>query len=186
MLGPTAPVRAALGFVRHRSTLPHPKRPGVRLGVFAAVNTLGKQGQLSEAEEAFRVRTNAWCDANLSLPTAHRPDLYTEACWQAEAWFSASAQDHLARLPGHLRILEAHGLLWQELRSDSPGEVLCEDQHQVVVRPWGTSLPQPKGGLDRPFPSSGPGQARWRDEAPQGWRSWEGMPGCGLGHACRA
>ncbi|WP_219416804.1 hypothetical protein [Pseudonocardia nigra] len=43
-------------------------------------------------------------------------------------------------MPGYLAILERHGVECVELRSDDPGALIYEDDHQVVV------VPHPHGG----------------------------------------
>jgi hypothetical protein len=123
-------------FIRYQSTVPHRLREGVYLGVFAMLNTLAKQGKLSPAQEAFRRAENDWFDAHLPLPTAADPALYDEAAHPlAVAWFKRTAATHLARVPGYLAILDAHGVGWHALESDDPSTILYEDAFQVVATP---------------------------------------------------
>lgn len=122
-------------FVRYQSTVPHRTRQGVYLGVFAMVNTLSKQGCLSTEQEEFPRVTNRWFDEHLPLPTDAAPDVYSEASPQAVAWFKSSAQEYLARVPGYLRILDAHMIEWNEIVTDDPGAILYEDAFQVVASP---------------------------------------------------
>jgi hypothetical protein len=105
----------------------------VLLGVFAAVNTLAKQGRLSPEQEQFRSTTNQWFDENMPLPTDSMPDLYSEAHPHVVAWFKRTATVHLAQIPGYLEILESLGVTCQALESDDPGTILYEDDYQVVA-----------------------------------------------------
>ncbi|GAA3237886.1 hypothetical protein GCM10017691_37440 [Pseudonocardia petroleophila] len=45
------------------------------------------------------------------------------------------ATEFLQLIPGYLEILRAHGVDCVEVRSDDPGRVVYEDEHQVVVVP---------------------------------------------------
>lgn len=121
--------------MRYQCAVPHGRREGVFLGVFATVNTMAKRGELSPQQEAFRRANNDWFDANMTLPTEVVPELYSEAHPQGVAWFKASAKEHLARVPGYLAILDAHGVPWHELRCVSPGTILYEDALQVIATP---------------------------------------------------
>lgn len=53
----------------------------------------------------------------------------------AASWFKASATEFLVPVPGYLAILGNHGVGCVEVRSDAPGAVLYEDEHQIVVVP---------------------------------------------------
>jgi hypothetical protein len=99
------------------------------------VNTLAKRGALTPEQEAFRRASNDWYDAHMPLPTDHVPGLYDDPGPYAVAWFKRTAYDHLARIPGYLRILDAHGVAWHELVADDPGTILYEDGFQVVATP---------------------------------------------------
>jgi hypothetical protein len=123
----------ATRFIRYDTDMPHNRREGVRLGIFAAVNTLARRGLLDAEQEAFRRANNDWYDANFPLPTDHMPGLYDEH-QQAAAWFKAEATACLARVPGYLAILDAHGVGWRALERDDPGVVVYEDAFQVVTR----------------------------------------------------
>jgi hypothetical protein len=120
-------------FVRYQTTMLHPRRPGVRLGIFAAVNTLARRGQLDAEQERFRAETNRWFDANMPLPTDTDPTLYSDERPLVAAWFKLTSEPQLARVPGYLAILDAHGIEWTELRATDPGPILYEDPYQVVV-----------------------------------------------------
>lgn len=131
MMVPESPVLA--GFVRYETLMTHPRRPLLRLGIFAAVNTLAKRGLLTADEEAFRRATNVWYNANIPLPTASRPDLYGEAWPDGVAWFKRTAYEPLARVPGYLRILEFHVIPWEARQGHDVGLILYEDEVQVVA-----------------------------------------------------
>ncbi|MFD6312807.1 hypothetical protein [Streptomyces nigra] len=103
-------------------------------GVFGLANNLARQGRLSEQQQAFRRRNNRWYDAAYTDPSTVDPRVYDEHVNPgAAAWFKPSATHLLARVPGYLPILAAHGVACQLLRSADPGRVVYEDAVQIMV-----------------------------------------------------
>lgn len=116
---------------------PHPNSRGQFTGVFGLVNNLAREGRLSEEQEAFRRRNNRWYDAAYTDPSTVDPSVYDDAVNPgAAAWFKSSARHLLARVPGYLEILAAHGVECRLLRSADPGRVVYEDDVQIVVVPY--------------------------------------------------
>ncbi|MFN3432509.1 MAG: hypothetical protein ACK46X_21505, partial [Candidatus Sericytochromatia bacterium] len=123
----SATATSASGFVRFQTPEPHHRREGVFLGIFAMVNTLGRDGRLTAEQEDFRRTTNQWFNENLPLPTEGNPALYSEAHLQSAAWFKRTAAEQLARIPGYLEILDEAGVGWHAIITDDPGPILYED-----------------------------------------------------------
>ena len=116
---------------------PHRNDRGRFTGVFGLVNNLAREGRLSEEQEAFRRLNNKWYDAAYTDPSTVDPTVYDdEVNPGAAAWFKPSATHLLARVPGYLEILSAHGVDCQVLRSTDPGQVVYEDDVQIVVVPY--------------------------------------------------
>ncbi len=118
-------------YVRFRSRFPDSR--GAFVGVFGLVNVLGRHGMLSPEEELFRRENNAWYDAAYPDPYAVLASLADRPL--AASWFRTSATSLLARLPGYLAILDHHAIAWERVETDDPGEVLYEDDRQVVADP---------------------------------------------------
>ncbi|MEV8091704.1 hypothetical protein [Streptomyces nigra] len=119
---------------------PHRNDRGRFTGVFGLVNNLAREGRLSEEQEAFRRLNNKWYDAAYTDPSTVDPTVYDdEVNPGAAAWFKPSATHLLARVPGYLEILSAHGVDCQVLRSTDPGQVVYEDDVQIVVVPYAHS-----------------------------------------------
>ncbi|WP_282692601.1 hypothetical protein [Streptomyces sp. CC208A] len=122
-------------YVRFQS--PHRNGRGHFTGIFGLINTLAREGRLSEEQELFRRSNNSWYDAAYTDPSTVGPSVYDhEINPGAAAWFKSSATHLLARIPGYLEILEAHGVDCRSLRSADPGRIIYEDDMQVVVVPY--------------------------------------------------
>jgi hypothetical protein len=52
------------------------------------------------------------------------------------SWFKDTAVAHIAKMHRLARILEAHGLPVEELRTERPGYVVYEDAFQVAAEPF--------------------------------------------------
>ncbi|MEU6546754.1 hypothetical protein [Streptomyces sp. NPDC046859] len=116
---------------------PHRNDRGRFTGVFGLVNNLAREGRLSEEQDAFRRRNNRWYDAAYTDPSTVDTSVYDDNVNPgAAAWFKPSATHLLARVPGYLEILSAHGVDCQVLRSAAPGRVVYEDDVQIVVVPY--------------------------------------------------
>ncbi|MEU3730720.1 hypothetical protein ACH4MG_12420 [Streptomyces sp. NPDC017454] len=127
--------RATVLYVRFQS--PHRNSRGHFTGVFGLVNNLARTGRLSDEQESFRRSNNSWYDAAYTDPSTIDPDIYDhEVNPGAAAWFKPSATHLLARVPGYLEILSAHGVDCRALRSADPGRVVYEDDVQIVVVPY--------------------------------------------------
>ncbi|MFF0266341.1 hypothetical protein [Kribbella sp. NPDC004536] len=119
-------------YVRYQS--PYPDRRGRRIGIFGLVNMLAHRGYLSVDEERFRRTTNDWYDATYINPSTVDPTIYADNP-HAASWFKPTAQHLLEPIPGYLEILTTHNVPCHRYTSPSPGHVLYEDDHQLVVVP---------------------------------------------------
>lgn len=118
-------------FVRYRS--PHPNARGAQVGIFALANGLRSDGELSPAELEWLRENNAWYDAAYAEPDASVFDRSVHPI--VECWFKDDALYLLDRVDGYLALLDAHGVPWERVESSGPGQVLYEDEVQIVVVP---------------------------------------------------
>ncbi|WP_406101477.1 hypothetical protein OG698_04185 [Streptomyces sp. NBC_01003] len=117
-----------------------PNERGHFTGVFGLVNRLGRAGRLSEEQELFRRENNAWYDLAYPDPSKVDPSVYDPAVSPtATAWFKPTATHLMERVDGYLEILAAHGVDCRIVRSSDPGQVIYEDEVQIVVVPRGES-----------------------------------------------
>jgi hypothetical protein len=129
----------ALTYLRWQA--PVVNRRGFFPGIFALVNGLAHDGELTAEEERFRTTTNAWFHANLTDPAVASPGVYDrERHPGAAAWFKPTAHDCLARVPGYLSILAAHGVPCVLVRTTEPGLILYDDDCQVIAMPTPAAL----------------------------------------------
>lgn len=113
-------------------------RRGHFTGVFGLVNTLAKQGKLTDEQESFRRSNNGWYNEAYPDPSTVDSTVYDhEVNPGAAAWFKSSATHLIERVPGYLEILTAHGVECRTVRSADPGRVIYEDEVQIVVVPHG-------------------------------------------------
>ncbi|MFD1377459.1 hypothetical protein ACFQ4U_14120 [Micrococcus antarcticus] len=121
-------------FIRYQGT--EPNHRGVRLGIFALANSLGRGGKLSAAEHAIWRAGNDWYDAAYPNPSRTHRAIYDHAVNPgAVAWFKGSAQHLLERVEPYLRLLDAHRIGWEKLESSAPGTIIYEDDVQVIATP---------------------------------------------------
>lgn len=119
-------------YVRYQSPTPNPR--GHFTGVFGLANGLARAGVLTATEMEFWRTTNAWYDANYPIPD---PSVYDRAVNPfAASWFkTATADRFLTPIPRYLAILQAHGVECVAVHSDAPGQIVYEDEYQIVVVP---------------------------------------------------
>ncbi|MFJ9417264.1 hypothetical protein ACIRPT_24175 [Streptomyces sp. NPDC101227] len=122
-------------YIRFQS--PHRNTRGHFTGVFGLINTLAREGRLTDEQESFRRVNNSWYDAAYTDPSTVDPTVYDhEINPGAAAWFKPSAAHLIARVPGYLEVLAAHGVDCRMMRSVDPGRVIYEDDVQVVAVPY--------------------------------------------------
>ncbi|MYS34319.1 hypothetical protein K388_06468 [Streptomyces sp. KhCrAH-43] len=95
-------------------------------------------GRLTSEQDSFRRSSDDWYDANLANPSLIDPTTYDRALGPgAEAWFKASALEHVEQVSGHVEILAMYQVGCELIRSSDQGEVIYGDDHQVIVVPYG-------------------------------------------------
>jgi hypothetical protein len=105
-------------------------------GIFSALYALERGGELDAGEIAWFREAEAWLNANLSRPDRFAWSSRPNSPEQAISWFKATAGKHVSRVRELVSLLEHKGIAVSELRTEKPGYVLYEDQHQVVAMPF--------------------------------------------------
>lgn len=121
-------------FLRYEATSPNSR--GTYTGIFGLANGLARSGKLSAADHRWWRENNDWYDAAYTNPGMVDPTLFDKTVHPITAsWFKETATHLTARVPGYLALLDRYGVGWALRESLDPGEVLYEDDVQVIVRP---------------------------------------------------
>ena len=91
-------------------------------GLIEAAQELSRGDQVTGREEVELSTLLDWFEAALE---DHAAD--------GLSWFKSSADQHLAQAHDLAAILEHHGYKVTMITTDNPGEILYEDDHQVVA-----------------------------------------------------
>lgn len=124
---------------------------GNRSGVFHACYELRREQRLSPQEDDELSASLKWFERNLTTPNRFTRSGYSRAESTALSWFKPSATDCIKRIRRMVEILEAHGILAEILKTDRPGYVVYEDDHQIVATPFADT---PTGGHVRRSPKN--------------------------------
>lgn len=122
-------------FVRFQSAESSPS--GRYPGLFALANQLAHDGQLTTDEYNWLRKSNDWFNSAYVDPGTVDPQLFDRRIHPfTSCWFKEGAADHLLdRVVGYIDLLDRHEIQWVKLRSANPGQVLYEDDVQIVVGP---------------------------------------------------
>ena len=110
---------------------------GHRSGVFKVAYSIRRSLPTEAPFAAELTEQLAWFDANLAVPTRFSTSRYPRAMNTAISWVKASAKEHVRRLRLLVALIEeARHIRIEELRTDRPGYIVFEDDHQVVAFPF--------------------------------------------------
>lgn len=108
------------------------------IGVFQAAYRLKDSHHLVDYDELILRDLLDWFNANLKKPsrfTIAKPPYYRKQN-TAISRFKDTATEHIAKLREILAILDAHDVHFEMIRTDRPGYIVYEDDHQVVAEPF--------------------------------------------------
>ena len=111
-------------------------RSGRRMGVFQAAGHLRDWPHLSEEYGVRLEEIRDWFNQNLERPERLSVSAKPNKKAQAISWFKESAIEHITQIRAMIRILEAHGMMVERIRTQRPGYVVYEDEHQVAAYPF--------------------------------------------------
>jgi hypothetical protein len=111
-----------------------PSKSGRFPGVFALVNGLGFDDELSESERRWWRANNLWFESQLTDPFKLDPSLSDRLVHpHTSSWFRVDAAEYVDRTSGYLDILMRHRVAWVELRGETVGPQVFADEHRVIV-----------------------------------------------------
>jgi len=109
---------------------------GQRQGIFQAVGDLEDDGVLLPHERTAYHELFEWFNRNLKTPRRFTISSKPHAKKVAISWFKDSANEAISNMFVLAQILEAHGIAVEVIRTDRPGYIVYEDEHQVTAEPF--------------------------------------------------
>jgi len=109
---------------------------GRRQGLFQAAASLEARGVLAPHEIDDYQGVVNWFRDNLEKPDQFSISSRPHAKGQALSWFKAASAVHITKMRDLQRLLEAHDVSVDVLRTERPGYVIYEDEHQVAAYPF--------------------------------------------------
>jgi hypothetical protein len=107
-------------------------------GVFTALYTLKGAGALLPYEEEWFQEIERWFNANLASPSRMAWSSRPNAPKRAISWLKLSATEHVTRMRELVTLLEHKDVAVEEFRTDKPGYIVYEDDHQIAAIPFTT------------------------------------------------
>ena len=106
-------------------------------GVYTALYALERRGELAPYELEWFRETDRWLTKHLKRPTRFAWSSRPNAPERAISWLKATADEHVTRMRSLVALLEHKHIGVTELKTERPGYILYEDEHQVVAMPFG-------------------------------------------------
>ena len=89
------------------------------------------------ADDDTEIRSiRAWFGAHLKQPDRLALSARPHAKNTALSWFKDTATQHITKMREFADILRPHGFEARIIRTERPGYILYEDEHQVVAYPF--------------------------------------------------
>src|SRR6185295_1249259 len=104
------------------------------MGLFQSVYNAMEDAALPEYEYSALNELLKWFDANLKVPFHYRLRPWYRA-QRSICWFRSTAREHLARAWEMAVILEEHDIYMRCIRFREVGQILYEDDAQVLAFP---------------------------------------------------
>ncbi|MBN9346814.1 MAG: hypothetical protein J0I48_11530 [Devosia sp.] len=107
---------------------------GHRLGLFNGIDNV--RGHFSAEQDARYQSIYDWFAKNLPAPTRFTRSKYPRAADVALSWFKDDAEEFISGMREIAAILASHGVDTEMLKTERPGYIVYEDEHQVVATPF--------------------------------------------------
>ena len=107
-----------------------------RLGIFHAIRYLRDDGKLLPYEEENMNQIMTWFSENLKKPNRLSKSTKRHSANKAITWFKDSAIECISKIREIVSILESHGINVEVIKTDKPGYIVYEDDHQVAAEPF--------------------------------------------------
>lgn len=105
-------------------------------GIFGALSVLEQEGELQPHEKLWLGELESWFNKHLRVPSRFTWSSRPNAPARAITWLKLSAVEHVSRMRELVAFLEHKEVMVEELRTEKPGYIVYEDEHQVVAMPF--------------------------------------------------
>ena len=105
-------------------------------GIFTALYALEHAGALLPHEQQWFADIARWFNTNLARPRRLAWSSRPNAPKRAISWLKLSATEHVTRMRELVALLEHKDVAVEEFRTDKPGSIVYEDEHQVSAVPF--------------------------------------------------
>jgi len=105
-------------------------------GIFTVIYALERNGELQPYEIEWFHGIEDWFNAHLKRPDRLAWSSRPNAPERAVTWLKMSAAEHVSRMRQLVTLLEHKDVAVEELRTNKPGYVVYEDEHQVAAVPF--------------------------------------------------
>lgn len=112
------------------------KRSGAETGIFTVAYDLLNKDQLSDIEAERMKELLGWFGKNLKNPFKTTKFHKGKREERFICWFKSDSQACIKNIYEMIAILEDHGFFIKCIKSDKPGKVKYEDEHQAIAIPF--------------------------------------------------
>lgn len=104
-------------------------------GIFAAMGYAKRQGSMSLREHIWYIHVANWFNGSLMNPSCFEAPICNSIRFKAQSWFKLGSTAHLEQSLSVVRLLRRHGIRVNIRLSAEPGNIVYEDELQIVVVP---------------------------------------------------
>jgi hypothetical protein len=118
-------------------------KSGFRDGFFRTAYRLRRETVMEPADHVQLSEILDWFDNNLDVPQRFNRSRSKGACRRNArgiSWFKASAVEQISKAHQIAALLRRYGYEVFEVRTDRPGFLVFEDQHQIVAEPFAETV----------------------------------------------
>jgi hypothetical protein len=101
---------------------------------------LRDEGNIPDYEHDHLKNIIQWFNENLERPLKFSRSSHPHPKNKAVSWFRSTARCHLEKIREMVVILEKNGIHARMVKSQRPGYIVYEDEHQVVAEPYADVL----------------------------------------------
>ena len=109
---------------------------GRRQGIFIVAYALRDSGNLLDYEAERITESLTWFKKNLKIPDKFSISVKSNAKPRAISWYKNTALECISRMYALKAILETNGIFVELIKTDNPGLIVYEDEHQVTAEPF--------------------------------------------------